>query len=471
MMETLNNSKPNLNLALDEYLKGRKLPAGLIAAMLLIGSLIGFAHNTSPAPFIPQMIDFFGLDSVRDQPLINASMSVIFASTVPASLFAAAIESRIGTRVLFTLAMLVTAIGVLMVFIPSDSYTLFLAGRIIYGVGFGFNIPALGSAFMKWFRPKGRQLMVTMNGVLPLLGALVSYAGLPIIGAAAGGDGGMSAGWQMGYGFTGFIVVVVFVVWFVGVRKNVDDINIAVEEERILGADSSEQGARNENPFKWAFKTNQIKCLLIAFICDFCMYMYIATIMPIWLINAGGMDEITANLWTAIAFPVFGVAGTIIGGVVMNVSGRRKPIIVLCQVIKLVGFIIACMGADSGSVWIIAGIALFGLGNGGWMPPLFLMPTEIRGSDSSKVATSYSILMSSGYIMGLISPILGGALSNGLIDASGITGETMQLAYGLKWSVFYLGLGHIVAIIASLKLKETGAKAGEENRISYSIAS
>jgi MFS family permease len=446
---------------LDEYLRDKHLPVKLIAVLLFVGSLIGFAHNTSPAPFIPNMITFFGMDSVSDQSLINLSMSIIFASTIPAQLIGAAIEDKIGTRRLFTLAMLITAIGVLMVFIPSENYGVFLVGRVVYGIGFGFNIPALGSAFMKWFRVKGRRIMVTLNGVLPLLGALVSYAMLPVVGMSYGGEGGLQAGWQFGYGFTGLIVAVVFVIWIAGVRKKVDGINIAAEEERFLGtAEVIPEGAKKENAFAWSLKTNQIRCLLAAFICDFTMYMYIATILPIWLINnAGGMDEVTANFWTAIAFPVFGVIGTILGGVLMNVTGRRKPIIVFCQILKLIGFIVACMGSDSGSMAIIFGVALFGLGNGGWMPPMFLMPTEIKGTDSSKVAASYAILMSAGYAAGLVSPVAGGAISENLIAGSGIEGEAAQLAFGLKWSVFYLGLSHIVAIIFALKLKETGPKA------------
>jgi MFS family permease len=457
--ETLNNTEGKLESALDSYLKDKHLPVKLMAVLLFVGSLIGFAQNTSPAPFIPSMIGFFGLDSVQDQGLINLSMSIIFASTIPAQFIGTVIEEKFGTRLLFSLAMLISAIGVVMIFIPSDDYGLFLVGRVVYGLGFGFNVPALGSAFMKWFRPKGRQIMVTLNGVLPLLGALVTYVTFPVIADIAGGDGGLDAGWQMGYGFTGFIVFAVFVIWIVGVRKKADAINIAAEEERILGVEEPSSDDKQGSAFKWAIGTNQIKCIIVCFICDFCMYMYIATILPIWLINAGSMDEITANFWTAIAFPLFGVIGTVLGGIIMNVTGRRKIIIVLCQIIKLAGFIIACLGADSNAMFIIVGVALFGIGNGGWMPPMFLMPTEIKGTSSTRVAASYAIFMSCGYAAGLVSPVIGGIMSTEMIASSGIQGEAAQLAYGLKWSVFYLGLSHVISIIVALRLKETGPNA------------
>jgi MFS family permease len=444
-----------LDADIKDYMKGKYLPAGLIAVLLLVGGTIGYAHNTTPAPFMPSIISFFGLDAVLDQSVINLSMSIIFATTVPGNYLGTWLEQKIGARHLFSLAMIIMAIGVLFVFVPSNKYGIFLAGRVIYGLGFGFSIPAFGSAFMKWFRPKGRQLMVTLNGLLPLLGALVSYAWLPIVGAAYGGEAGMEAGWNFGYGFTGFILVAVLAIWLIFMRKSADNIDIAAEEERFLGTTEADTG-KKENVFAWPFIRQETRFMLICFICDFMMYMYIATVLPLWLMSAGGMGEVQANFWAAIAFPLFGVVGVILGGVITNATGRRQPVIFWCQVIKLAGIVLACFTADFSAFGIIIGMALFGLGNGGWMSPFFLVPTEMKGTSASKVAASYATLMSCGYVAGLIMPVVGGLLATNLIEASTIVGENAQLAYGYKWSMLILGLFHIIAIIFAAKLNETG---------------
>lgn len=435
---------------LNEKLKGKRLPAPLIAAMLIIGVLIAYAHNSSPAPFIPYFFDYFTLDPVQDQALINLSMSIMFLATIPATFIGTAMEQKIGTRNLFTIAMLLNTIGILMVFLSPAGYGVYLVGRVIYGFGFGLCIPSLGSAIMKWFRPKSRRLLATLNGFFPLGGALLSYTLFPGVGSLAGS-------WVTGQAFSGFITLAILIIWLIAIRKDVDTIDIATEEDVYMEV---QQPLDEKGVVRWAFGTNMIKTLVPTFICDFTMYMYIATILPYWLMTAGSMDEMSATWWAAIAFPLFGVIGTAIGAVLTSSMGKRKPVIVFCQVLKLAGFIVAVFGADVSITYIIIGIAMFGLGNGGWMPPLFIAPTELPGTSASKVAACYSIFLSFGYIAGFIMPIVGGliatAICNSYIASSGITDANVVGAYGYKWSVMILALSHIIAIIFSLRFKETG---------------
>ena len=437
---------------LDEKLKGKRFPIALMATLIIVGLLISYSHNSSPAPFIPYFFDFFQLDPIQDLGLINASMSVFLIITIPFTFIGTALEMKIGTRKLFTIAMLLNTIGILMVFASSGgSYGAYMAGRVIYGAGFGLAIPALGSAIMKWYRPKRRTFMTTLNGMFPLLGALIGYVVFPAVGQSVDN-------WIFGHGFSGFITLAVLIIWIIAVRKDVDTIDIASDEEEYFQVvHPNEIG----NPIKWAFGTNQIRCLIVAFFCDFMMYMYVATILPTWLMYSGGMDEMTATTWAAIAFPAFGVIGVIIGGVLTNVLGKRKPIILFCQCLKLVGILVAALTVDTlGATGIILGIALFGLGNGGWMSPMFVVPTETPGTSASKVGAAYSVFMSFGFAAGFIFPIIGGLLAtsfaNSLTASTGITDTAILGAYGFKWSIFIFGLIHIIAIIAAIALKETG---------------
>ncbi len=444
--------KMSLDEFLDERQKGKRFPIALMATLIITGLLISFSHNSSPAPFIPYFFDFFKLDPIQDMGLINASMSIFLIVTIPFTLIGSALEMKIGTRRLFTLSMLLNTVGILLAFGASNgSYIVFLAGRVIYGAGFGLAIPALGSAIMKWYRPKSRTYMTTLNGLFPLLGALIGYVVFPAVGKVVDN-------WIFGFGFSGFIVLAVLILWILAVRKDVDTIDISADEEEYMGVIHPEETG---NPIKWAFGTNQVRCLLVAFFCDFMMYMYIATILPSWLMYAGGMDQITATTWAAIAFPVFGVIGVVIGGFLTNALGVRKPIIVFCQCLKLVGIVTACLTVDTlGATGIIIGVALFGLGNGGWMSPLYIVPTETPGTSASGVGAAYAVFNAFGFVAGFIFPIIGGLIAtsfaNSFSASTGIVDTAVLAAYGFKWSTLIFGLIHIVAVIAAVRLKETG---------------
>jgi MFS family permease len=472
MEVAVNTVYVSFNCMPDNESREKRLPIKRMAVLIFFGLLMGFSHNSSPAPFIASMIEYFNLDPVTDQYLINLSLSIMFATTIPAALIGTWFEQKIGTRRLFSLAMLFVSAGILIVFMSSAGYGVYLSGRLVYGFGFGLMLPTMGSAAMKWFRPGGRRIMTTLNGLLPLLGAVLSFTLFPMAGSAYGGGEGFSTGWIFGHGFSGFIAAAVLIVWIFSVRKGIDSIDIAAEEEKERSAGEAKGGrsgmaakgapeASGGNVLLWNMKTNQIRCLTVCFSCEFMMYMYIATILPVWLIHAAGMAETSATFWAAVAFPVFGVIGVFLGGVLTNWLGRRRPVIIVCQVLKLVGILTASLGSGLSPGFILFGMALFGLGNGGWMPVMYIVPTEIPGASASRVAAGYSFINVCGWLTGMIGPVVGGLIATALIISSGIADESAGLAFGYKWSNLILGLFHIIAIIAAFKLKETGPKGGE----------
>jgi MFS family permease len=441
-----------LDSAFDAMRKGKRFPIALMTVLLCIGVCIAYSHNTTPAPFFSVLFDFYNMDPVTDQPLMNLSMSIIYPFIIVCTFIGTMLESKLGTRRLFTLFMIFVTAGALLN-LAASNYGIFLAGRIVYAIGFGLSIPTMGSAIMSWFRPKAREFMTALNGVFPLLGALLCFGTFAPAGIAFGGEGGLMAGWQMGAAFTGFITLAALIIWIAVTRKDIDSINFAAAEAKHMGVtESAEKGV-----FGWLLKRREVKSIMITFICDFTMYAYIATILPFWLMTAGaGMDEVSANVWAAIAFPLFGVIGVAAGATITTKTGRRKPVIVACQIIKLVGIMMAALLADVSVTFIIIGVALFGIGNGGWMSPMFLVPTELPGTNSTRVAGGFSLFLSSGYVAGFIMPIVGGIIATAFIAGSGITEQAAQVAYGYKWSMFILGLSHVIAVISALTLRETG---------------
>jgi MFS family permease len=449
-LNTIADSKM-LDQKFDEAVKGRRFPLALMTIILCIGACIAFAHNTTPAPFFDTLYQFYSMDPVRDQAAMNLSLSIVFPFFIAFSLFGTMLERKIGTRNMLTLFMLIVSIGVLLTFV-SSTYVMYLVSRCIFGIGFGLHIPTFGSAIAKWYRPKAREFMTALYGVFPLLGALVCYATFPVVAEIAGS-------WQMGAAYTGIISLVAVIIWIAVVRKDVDDINLT--ETQNIATGMIEEADVKGSIFGWLLKQREMKSIMVTFACDFTVYAYIATILPLWLMVSGdGMSVVKANTWAAIAFPMFGVIGVIIGATTTTKLGLRKPVIVTCQVVKLLGCMIAALFCDQGVQFVIIGAALFGLGNGGWMSAMFLVPTELKGTNSSRVAGGWSIILSVGYVFGFIMPVIGGALATAFalkLEATGVNVGTNALqAYGFKWSFFILGLSHVIAIIAASTLRETG---------------
>lgn len=138
-----------------------------------------------------------------------------------------------------------------------------------------------------------------------------------------------------------------------------------------------------------------------------------------------------------------------------NKLGRRKPTIYAGQLLKALGTTIAILGSDSIVVMII-GIGIFGIASGLWLPAFFGIPTEIEGMDSNMVAAAFAFMSSCGFAMGFVAPAVGGLLTNFLIKMAPVA-ETAH-AFGLKWSLFILGLINFVAFFIAFFIPETGSK-------------
>ena len=104
----------------------------------------------------------------------------------------------------------------------------------------------------------------------------------------------------------------------------------------------------------------------------------------------------------------------------------------------------------------IAGIIVFAVGNGMWMPVMYTMPMEMDGMDDSRVGAAFAFMSSCGFLMGFISPILGGGLTNTIMAMAPHKDLVLRHVFGLKWSLFLFGFTNIEALVCALRIEETG---------------
>ena len=413
----------------------------LLTSLFISGVTIAYLLQISPAPVLSFIRDDFGL--FGNDALLNMSIAIVFPVAI---VFAAAgtwIEQRIGTVKLYMLAMVFLILSGLLLFVI-NTFPLYLFTRVLYGAGFGLVIPFCGSAIMRWYNPQQREVMNTINGIFPWVGAFMAFIMLVPMTEMFGGS------WKWAIGLWSIIIVVIFIFWAIFIRGK--KIN-TYEEENFGERLDVEKGI-----YRNLWKRRQIKLLAGVFVFDFFFYAYISGLFPLFLMEAGEMSEAEAGTLAAITFPAVGIFGTFLGGFIASKIGLRRPIIALGQLLKVIGVIVMVFGIDYGIPFALVGIVLFTLGNSAYLPPFYMMPMELEDMNPSRAAGAFSMLLSAGFIVATVSPILGGALTNALAGASGIAEAIPAHVFGLKWSFFIFGFANVVAFILAMMLKETGPK-------------
>lgn len=408
----------------------RKLPLMTLLVILTIG--IGYVQQMAPSPILMVLSDHFGL--AGQDALLNLSLSIIFPASIVASLAGGTLEAKLGIRRLFILAQVFLTAGVLVNFVPVN-YFVFLAGRVIFSLGFGLAIPFIGSAIMNWYTGKARDTMNTLNGMFPFIGTVISFALLLPLSNLMGS-------WQVALGVWGVALAVLTVLWLFCIKPG--------DVPKGAGPDIPEKG------IYWnLLKRKNIKLLCIVFMLDFFCYSYIAAVLPTFMSEGGGMEPELANLCAALAFPAIGIVGGILGGGLMSRTGKRKSILTVGQIVKLAGMLMLTLGMEHSVVIGIAGAAVYGLGNGMWMPVMYTMPMEMEGMTPSRTGAAFAFISSAGFLMGFLSPIIGGALTSGMAAVSTAATAAAQHAFGLKWSLCIFGFTNLIAFIVAFFLDET----------------
>jgi len=413
---------------------------GLATVVIIVSILFFYVMQMSPSPLLLEIKDYYQINN--NDMLLNMSASIIFPFIVIACLIGAAVEAKIGTYNLFTLAAVLVIAGGLINLI-AVSYALLLAGRAIFGLGFGFGVPFIGSAIMKYYKPDSREKMNTVNGLFPFVGTVISFLLAAPISKYMGGFKISLAIWAIP-------TIIMLIIWLLVIReKNIlyhspDEEAVPEHEEKAL--------------YGSLLHRKEIVLLCITFMCDFTCYSYIGVIVPTLFYEATSMSEAMAGIMAAIAFPAFGILGSSSGGIHIAKTGLRKPTLVAAQFGKFIGICIATFGCSHSAPLLIIGIAIFGFCNGLWMPAMYCVPMDLPGMTPTSVGAAFSLLNAFGLTLGFIAPTIGGWVTNMLMAYSGIADATANHVYGLQWSLFIFGFVNLIGAACMLIYKETGIK-------------
>lgn len=388
----------------------------LVTLLVLAGLFTAYLAQFQPAPVLTLIMD----DLKVDMSQAGLGISIIFPVTIVFSLIGGYLLQSLGIKKLYLMTLIITGIGVLGNYFAT-SYTLFLAARIIYGIGFGLSIPFLGAAIMAWYKPKQREYMNTIMAMYPFITNFAVFGlTMPIYGA-------LGNSWRAALGVWGILTIVVAVVWAFFSRKHVFPQEAGEEE-----------GQKEDHLYRNLIKRKEVLILCITFICDFASYAFILGILPTFYQVEAGLPIEKANSLASI-FPFAGIIAVIIAGVIMSASGRRKPMLVLGQLFKFVGFILVVVGV-AGPLGLV-GSALIGAGTAMWIPSNYMIPMELDDMNPTRVGGAFALQFTAAFIAGSLAPVIGGWLSEIIT---------------IKYALLVFGMPNLISFVATMMIRETG---------------
>ena len=425
-------------MSLFKTLRGKEIKPynqKLMTALIISGIMISYIMQMGPSPLLILLRDEFLL--YGNDTTLNLCVSVIFPFLILGGILGGYFDQRLGTSKLYILTMVLMTIGIIGNY-WAVNVTLFLIFRAVFGLGFGFGVPFIGSAIMKWYDPKQRAAMTTINGLFPFVATLLAYCLMLPLSRL------FNHSWKAAFGFWGIIAAINVSIWVFTIHKPVQAVkakDVVLEPEKGL--------------YKNLLRRRSIRILAGVFVCDFFCYSYIATILPAWIFETGGISEVTANILAAIAFPLLGLIGCGAGGWYSRKTELRKPPLVIGQAMKLVGLISASVSTQ---LWVtVLGISVFAFGNGLWMPSMYGIPTELEHMTSTRVGAAFTLMSACGFAVGFFSPLIGGYITEQISYAIAPMSMAAHVS-GLRWSVFIFSFLNLLSLIFSIRLVEPASR-------------
>jgi len=361
-------------ISLDEHSRYRFVIGGLILAA---NFSIGLQWNAI-SPLLPLVIDDFKIAAATASLLV--ALPVLLKSLVglPGSM----IISRFTLKRVFTISWYL--VGALILSALVSNYTSLLSLRLIYGLGTGLMMPALGTLIMQWFPPQERTVMNSMSLVVMSLGVSIPYAvAVPLAN---------STSWKGSLGILGAVGLLGAVIWHIlGRTKN------GTEE------------VKTNFSFKEVWKVLSNTTIFLLVIGDslvFAFYAALSNWLPTFYYDFRGMSLSQAGNVTGL-LPFVGIFAVLVGGyLALKVKDKKWFFIIPGIMVMLGGFGSFLV---ENTIGIYVSVIVFGIGVWVYQPVLLSLPMNLPWMTPDKIAFVWGGSMTvAGFFM-FLSPLIVGA--------------------------------------------------------------
>lgn len=386
----------------------------LVLVLLFLNNFMGFFSINSIPPLF--------MEIVEQIPLTKAEMGSIMGIIVLSSLFFAplggGISDRIGCRWAAGMGIIIAAIaGALRAY--TESSIGLMTCMFFIGAGLSVFAPNMPKALGIWFP---RSELAFVNGIstagLGLGGAVGMATSASILSPAFGG-------WRETMLVIAGCLLSMGILWML------------LYKDRKAEGSTEEKSQSVLKNFKKVFRVKDIWLLSIFYGLHMVGMMAVITFLPISLQErgverAGELASIMMGM--AVIF-------NILGGIISDKFGIRKPLLILGTIIS--GLCVFTFSVLSGIPIIIA-LVIAGAGIGTLVPILFTLPIEIKEIGPGLAATAVGLLLMVGNTGGFFGPLISGKLMD-------ITGSYIA-------SFIFMGAVLIVAAVFAIPIKDTVRK-------------
>ncbi|HWR17378.1 MAG TPA: MFS transporter [Terriglobales bacterium] len=271
----------------------------------------------------------------------------------------------------------------------AGNFTEFVASRIVFGIGGAIVVTLLGPAVLQWFPRSELAIVNGFNYVAVNSGITLSlFITIPL-----------ASSYGRNHVLTAYAVIsaAIFVAWLLFGRDRYPAPKTKV---------SATAG------YLEIIKMKEAWWLTLAAAGPLCVYLVFNTWLPTFYKESLGLAPTRAAQLTGLANMV-GIPSAIIGGLLAQATGRRKPFILAAGL--LTGCAAFGLFLTSNVAILSISAVIFGIGLFLWVAPLTTLAMEIPDITPQKLAVLNGVFFSVGYLLAFFAPLIAGALR----DATG----------------------------------------------------
>ena len=325
------------------------------------------------------------------------------------------LADRHGCRWVLGLGFLIMAVASGLRFYVDSAHQL-IACMLLYGVGFAPIGAIVPKALSNYFPP---EQIGKVNGLafagFGVGGAIALATAAPILSPAFGG-------WRASMLVFGALSFLAVLAWIIFYRDPPSATMPASHGEQSMG-----------DSFRRVLAIRDIWLLSITYALLMLGTWTVLALLPAMLENRGvspGLASIV--MFSAIVFNV-------LGGVISDRIGRRKPILIVCAVALVIAL---PMLVDASGPLLVAALFLAGVSFGALIPVATAIPVEMKGIGPALAGTAVGVM----FMIGNTGGFLGPAVSGWLIDT-----------FHTPWAGFgFATAAAVIAVFTASQLTETG---------------
>lgn len=392
------------------------------ALLLLVLFTMGL-NFMAVAPLLPLIQAEYGVSQTMVGLLIGAVSLMLALGMTPGGI----IISRLGVKKALAIGAALLSGGALIPLAPD--FSIVLALRVVFSLGATLVIPGSSVLIMQWFSQRELPIWNAGAGAIQSLGMTISlFLAAPLAEAF---------GWRVPLAIYGSAAIAGAAIWVLFGREKTGAAGPAPNLGMIAGA----------------LRERTTIVLTLGFFGPIGQFTALTGLLPTYYSVERGLSLSEAGAITSL-LSLLGIPGTIMGGILPQRYGVRKPFVLGC------GAIVGVSGACSYMLPTVPlmTVAVLVVGVCSWLyfPVLTTIAMELPGMTPAKVGVVLAAAIGLGNFSGFVAPLIVGILRD----------TTGSLLPGLLvWAVASMSL-----LVAGLLLPETGPRGKRAAQEAVQIA-